>query len=499
MFLTTNTLEFIDRVRIFYNQIVVNICNNTLYDPIYIRLISEKQIFLFVTDNDIENIIQINNNMTIDYIKKNLDSKLVISLFDNLFNQELIKYKENFYKNISNSQFELYKNQYPEYIDFDNLIFKVRLCKKKYNKIEPKLDSKINDDIKLNTNLNFESKYNRQDAISEVNEDTISDVNEDTISDVNKDIISDVNKDIISDVNENTVGKINEDNIGKINEDNIDKINEDNVGKINEGYNKNHVNYDNKQYDSKIKINFKYKIRSPYLDNPFELFMVGYNDFFATVQTFHLPCVRSYYNGTNVYLTPTCITAHLTHMNLDYKYFAGTVDPVEIINKYRMRGFGTWLNEYEKYIYLKYSENEKFWKNLLSINFNNSKTIEAILGSLSPDHKIFQPRLYNSDDFYDNTPVDLDVKYNLILLKGECCKINTRKEYFDEIDNRTNMENNPISYMFDNIQTINEKGSIDPIKKWVIEAAWEIMNTSVVKKEPQLLKFVNYNRYNGYK
>jgi hypothetical protein len=127
------------------------------------------------------------------------------------------------------------------------------------------------------------------------------------------------------------------------------------------------------------------------------------------------------------------------------------------------------------------------------------KTIEAILGSLSPDHKIFQPRLYNSDDFYDNPPVDLDVKYNLILLKGECCKINTRKEYFDEIDNRTNMENNPISYMFDNIQTINEKGSIDPIKKWVIEAAWEIMNTNVVKKEPRLLKFVNYNRYNGYK
>jgi hypothetical protein len=31
-------------------------------------------------------------------------------------------------------------------------------------------------------------------------------------------------------------------------------------------------------------------------------------------------------------------------MNLDYKYFAGSQDPINIINKYRMRGFGCWLN-----------------------------------------------------------------------------------------------------------------------------------------------------------
>ena len=33
---------------------------------------------------------------------------------------------------------------------------------------------------------------------------------------------------------------------------------------------------------------------------------------------------------------------------IDYKYFAGTYDPIEIILKYRSRGYGTYLNSSEK-------------------------------------------------------------------------------------------------------------------------------------------------------
>lgn len=42
-------------------------------------------------------------------------------------------------------------------------------------------------------------------------------------------------------------------------------------------------------------------------------------------------------------------------MNIDYKYVAGSTDPMEIINKNRMRGFGTWLNETEIKDLIKYS------------------------------------------------------------------------------------------------------------------------------------------------
>ena len=68
-----------------------------------------------------------------------------------------------------------------------------------------------------------------------------------------------------------------------------------------------------------------------------------------------LPIVRSYYDGNTVYITPSCISACMTFLNMDYKYFAGSKDPIEIINKYRSRGFGTILNENEIKRLLEYS------------------------------------------------------------------------------------------------------------------------------------------------
>ena len=48
-------------------------------------------------------------------------------------------------------------------------------------------------------------------------------------------------------------------------------------------------------------------------------------------------------------------------INLDYKYFSGSKDPIDIINKYRMRGFGTLLNEKEKIKLIEYSKNVQQW------------------------------------------------------------------------------------------------------------------------------------------
>ena len=37
----------------------------------------------------------------------------------------------------------------------------------------------------------------------------------------------------------------------------------------------------------------------------------------------------------------------MTLINIDYKYFAGSKDPIEIINKYRQRGYSLPLNDSE--------------------------------------------------------------------------------------------------------------------------------------------------------
>lgn len=151
-----------------------------------------------------------------------------------------------------------------------------------------------------------------------------------------------------------------------------------------------------------ILFNFKLKISSPWLDHSFEIFPIRGDDFFGVVNTFHLPCVRAYYDGSNVYMTPSCVSAHLTFMNLNYKYVAGTKDPLDIINKYRMRGFGTFLNKIEIKLYFKYISKNKFWNNLFNFDIKNNKTYKNVLGFLNLNHKLFHPRLYNAEHFNNN-------------------------------------------------------------------------------------------------
>ena len=62
--------------------------------------------------------------------------------------------------------------------------------------------------------------------------------------------------------------------------------------------------------DITIKFNLKFKFNSPILSRELEIFMINRDDFMHTVSKFHLPCVRAYYNGDNVYMTPSCITSY---------------------------------------------------------------------------------------------------------------------------------------------------------------------------------------------
>ncbi len=142
---------------------------------------------------------------------------------------------------------------------------------------------------------------------------------------------------------------------------------------------------------------YKVRISSIHLKHDFELFSIAKDDFMTTVSNFHMPCVRAYYDGSNVYMTPSFITAHLTFMNIDYKYFSGSKDPINIINKYRMRGFGVWLNQKEIDTYIKYCYEVPFWNKLFNINPDNKHTYSRCLGALNISHKLFKPRFFCTD------------------------------------------------------------------------------------------------------
>jgi len=115
--------------------------------------------------------------------------------------------------------------------------------------------------------------------------------------------------------------------------------------------------------------NIKFNISSPHLSRKFEVFKIKFN-FLATVSRFHLPCVRGYYDGNQVYLLPSAISALLTNKCIDYKYFSGVRSPFEIILKYVFRGYSIFLNKREMIKIVEYIKNTEKWKKLFKIHDN---------------------------------------------------------------------------------------------------------------------------------
>jgi hypothetical protein len=119
----------------------------------------------------------------------------------------------------------------------------------------------------------------------------------------------------------------------------------------------------------------KAHITSSGLSRKLELFSIKENDFFSVVSTFHFPCVRGIYDGSNVYLTPSCITAFMTLKLIDYKYVCCAKNPIELMLKYTNRGYGIYLNIDEKKSVIKYiMKNEKYWEQYNITNYDTYKT-----------------------------------------------------------------------------------------------------------------------------
>jgi hypothetical protein len=144
----------------------------------------------------------------------------------------------------------------------------------------------------------------------------------------------------------------------------------------------------------KISESIKFKIESPQLRHNIELFRAKYGEPFSCVSRFHLGCVRGYYVGganENVYLMPSAVCALMTMINPDYKYFAGTNDPIKIINKNRMRGWGTILNDREKINVIEYNSNAPEWSRVFNLDPKDKESVKSHFGFLSLESEIFKP------------------------------------------------------------------------------------------------------------
>ena len=122
--------------------------------------------------------------------------------------------------------------------------------------------------------------------------------------------------------------------------------------------------------------NIKYHISSPYMIRCLEVFKIKYT-FMATVSRFHLPCVRGYYDGSQVYLLPSAISALLTNKCIDYKYFAGVRSPFEILLKYIFRGYSIILNKKEMIKIIEFIKNTPKWFNMYKVNNMSIRTFQS--------------------------------------------------------------------------------------------------------------------------
>jgi len=205
-----------------------------------------------------------------------------------------------------------------------------------------------------------------------------------------------------------------------------------------------------------INENLKFKISSPYMQHSIELFKIRFNDFFATVSTFHLPIVRSYYDGNTVKMTPSCISACMTMINMDYKYFAGSKDPIEIINKYRCRGYGTILNDKEKIRFFEYNNLIEKWKNIYSIKLNDSLSIKKCLGFKLINDPMFEfsKKVYNENTNYNDILPEITITTDKL------------------VENIYSLKLNHFTSLIKNLRCVNDYGYIEPMQHFIIDMGY---------------------------
>lgn len=245
------------------------------------------------------------------------------------------------------------------------------------------------------------------------------------------------------------------------------------------GFEKENLNFKNPDHNSGIEMVYyvneneipfimisetlKFNISSIHLKHQLEVFKLVEEEFFSCVGRFHLPCVRSYYNGTTCYLTPSAISAYMTLTNINYKYFVGKSSPTDIVDKYRSRGYSTILNNYEIKQYISFIlSNEHFKK---KYDVENISDIRRIVGSLDFSHPLFKPRKYIPENFKLDPSISLDYsKKNLNAVTAA----SITKYYSDKYRSYPSVFINKPIYSYN--------GEVKPFEPWMIDVGYSYLN-----------------------
>jgi hypothetical protein len=423
MFMAKDDYTFIDNVKEFHNQLLLNVCkfNSPYAEPSHVKLVLNKLGYLFVSSDWV--------NSNISFGDESKDSNKVKYIIDNINDPEVKAKFKPYYEKLKAEKYEQLIHDFSEE--------EVKKLKLKYPEVFAECS-----DFKIYINKSYNQTGVTSHFVSD-DSDELENMDEEKEPITLPSIQVKVKKDI------------------------------------------------------DLEFTYKFKIESPHLNHCLELFPVKYDDFFSIVARFHLPCVRGYYNGSNVYLTPSCISAHMTYMNLDYKYITGTKDPLDIINKNRMRGFGTWINSNEKKLFSKYSRQVPFWNKFYTLDpkATDSDANKNIFGIMQLNHKIFRPRLYNMDEYIDSVYVDTTNRYNdsalPVTLNGSGMgTTQSIVDKFKSIDIK--------KFNFDKFTSIDKNGYVVPVKRWIINSVWEVFNSEykfweskkqdTVKSEPEPVK-----------
>ena len=211
----------------------------------------------------------------------------------------------------------------------------------------------------------------------------------------------------------------------------------------------------------KFAESIKYKLESSKLKRTIELFKIDATDPFNTVARFHKPCVRAYLQGDTFYMLPSFITAMMTMINIDYRYFAGSRDPVDIINKYRSRGYSVILNTNEKKAIHMYNKNVDTFNGMFKISSD-----DECFGIKTLNDKIFKPGVYK-------------LKMNSDVYKPSNHKYIKNMIELEEVYKKQNILNEDIQLKILNFTAIGKNGNITPLKTWVVDAFYDQLNQTI--------------------
>jgi hypothetical protein len=212
---------------------------------------------------------------------------------------------------------------------------------------------------------------------------------------------------------------------------------------------------------AKLSESLRFKISANGIKT-FEIFRTLRQDFISITARFHMGIVRAFWNGKTLKCLPSYITSMMIQISTDYKYFSSLRNPVEILNKYRSRGFGVILNNYEKkqVIYYNSSKNdnkENIWTKIYNINIKNKFSVLNVFGPRNSNDDLFKPSKY------------------IMGLPNDCYKI-TNHDVCNNFDNAFISINNLLLTDIFRIKAIDDLGHINVLDKDIIEYVWKKIN-----------------------